>query len=71
MLDSFLWLLKPGGQILTDRRGMDWVARDGDPRWKLSYDDLAALEAKFPVTASRVSTTVYALKSTRQGDASP
>jgi hypothetical protein len=25
MLDNYLWSMRPGGQILTDQQGMDWV----------------------------------------------
>ncbi len=60
MFDNYLGCLAPGGSILTDQRGMDFTVED-DPRWKLSYADLVALEGKFPLRASRVTDTVYAL----------
>ena len=58
MLDNYLWCLADGGCILTDQRGMDWTVED-DPRWQLSYDDLVALEQRFPVTTTRLTDTVY------------
>jgi hypothetical protein len=61
MLDSYVWALKPGGRILTDQLGMDWVFMGWEPRWRLSYADLVSLEEKFPLRAARVSETVYAL----------
>ena len=64
MLDNYLGCLAPGGRILTDQRGMDFTVED-DPRWKLTFDDLAALEASFPLAASRVTDTVYALTRSR------
>jgi hypothetical protein len=60
MLDNYIWSLKPGGQILTDQQGMDWVIEDS--RWQLTYQDLLALEDKFPLKASRVSDTVYSMQ---------
>lgn len=60
MLDNYIWSLKPGGQILTDQQGMDWVIEDS--RWKLTYEDLLALEDKFPVRSSRVTGTVFSIK---------
>jgi hypothetical protein len=56
-----LWAMKPGGQILTDRRGMDWTVIE--KRWMLSYEDLCALEKKFPVRVSRVNETVFSVRS--------
>jgi hypothetical protein len=60
MLDNYVWSLRPGGQILTDQQGMDWVIED--PRWKLTYDDLVALADKFPLQATRVSDTVFSMQ---------
>jgi hypothetical protein len=61
MLDNYLWCLRPGGRILTDQRGMDWTV-ENDPRWQLTYDDLVALGERFPLTAARVTDTVYELR---------
>jgi hypothetical protein len=60
MLDNYVSSLKPGGLILTDQQGMDWVIED--ERWKLTYQDLAALESKFPVKAGRVTDTVFSIQ---------
>jgi hypothetical protein len=63
MLDNYIWSLKPGGRILTDQQGMDWVIED--PRWKLTYQDLLALENKFPVRADRLTDTVFSIQSVK------
>ncbi|HYP28560.1 MAG TPA: hypothetical protein VE262_17750 [Blastocatellia bacterium] len=63
MMDNYLWSLKPGGSILTDQQGMDWVIED--PRWKLTYDDLLALANKFPVRASRLTDTVFSIQAVK------
>ncbi len=60
MLDNYLWSMRPGGQILTDQQGMDWVIEDS--RWILSYEDLLALEKKFPVRALRLTETVFSIQ---------
>ena len=60
MLDNYLWSAKPGAQILTDQRGMDWVIED--ERWRLTFDDLLALENKFPVKARRLTDTVFSIQ---------
>jgi hypothetical protein len=60
MFDNYLWCLRPSGRILTDQRGMDWTVNN-DPRWQLTFDDLLALERRFPVTAAKVTDTVYAI----------
>ena len=60
MLDNYVWSLKPGGQILTDQQGMDWVIEDS--RWKLTYQDLLALENKFPVKSARLTDTVFSIQ---------
>jgi hypothetical protein len=67
MLDNYVWSLKPGGQILTDQQGMDWVIED--PRWKLTYQDLLALENKFPLRATRLSETVFSMRVREPGEA--
>ncbi len=59
MMDSYIGALNKDGMILTDQRGMDWVA--GDARWKLTYSDLEGLERKFPLRAARISESVYSL----------
>jgi hypothetical protein len=63
MLDNYIWSLKPGGRILTDQQGMDWVIED--PRWKLTYQDLLALENKFPVKAGRITDTVFSIQAVK------
>jgi hypothetical protein len=62
MLDSYVSSLKVNGRILTEQTGMDWVFMNLEPRWKLSFDDLAALKDKFPVRAARVTMTVYSIQ---------
>jgi hypothetical protein len=61
MLDNYVWCMKPGGRILTDQRGMDFTV-ENDPRWQLTYDDLVALEQRFPLVAGAVTDTVYELR---------
>ena len=61
MLVGYAASLKPGGRVLTDRRGMAWTA-DGNPGWKLTYEDLVVLEGAFPFQAVRLTDAVYALE---------
>jgi hypothetical protein len=58
MFDNYLWCLRPHGKILTDQRGMDFTV-ENDPRWQLTFEDLVALERRFPVAVARVTDTVY------------
>jgi hypothetical protein len=60
MLDNYLWSMPTGAQILTDQQGMDWVVEDS--RWILTYEDLRALEKKFPVKAYRMTETVFSIQ---------
>ena len=59
MLDNYLWAMKPGGQILTDQRGMDFTVQE--KRWTLTYEDLQSLEEKFPIRAAKINDTVFTL----------
>jgi hypothetical protein len=59
MLDNFLWAMKPGAMILTDQRGMDFTV--AEKRWVLCYQDLQALQRKFPVRVARINDTVFAI----------
>lgn len=62
MLDTYLWTLRPGGEILTDQRGMDWAYLD--PAFILTFDDLKDLERKFPVQVRKLTDQVYVLQAT-------
>jgi hypothetical protein len=59
MLDSYCAALKPGGVLLTDQGGLDWVA--GDRRWRFKFEDLQWLGRLFPVRAVRMTQSVYGL----------
>ncbi len=59
MLEQYAASLKPGGRILTHETGMKWAL--GDTCWKLSFEDLVALQTLFPLKAERLTETVYAL----------
>ncbi|MCU1451262.1 MAG: hypothetical protein JWP02_3432 [Acidimicrobiales bacterium] len=61
MLDNYIWCMNPGGRILTDQRGMDFTVEE-DPRWQLTYDDLVALEQRFPLVVGALTDTVYELR---------
>jgi hypothetical protein len=63
MLDNYIWSSKQDGQILTDQQGMDWVIED--PRWKLTYQDLLALENKFPVRVGRITDMVFSIRAVK------
>lgn len=56
MLTHYLTLLRPQGLILTDKRGMEWSRPGGG---KLGYEDLKALENRFPVTVGQRTDYVY------------
>jgi predicted TPR repeat methyltransferase len=61
MFDTYWSVLRPGGRLLTDQQGMDWVAGD-DYRWIQSYEDLVAVGTAFGLQVSRVTDTVYELR---------
>ena len=61
MLDNYVWCLRPGGRVLTDQRGMDWTV-DDDPRWRLTFDDLAVAGERFGLRAAAITDTVYELR---------
>lgn len=60
MLRTYRQLLREGGFIITDQRGMDWTV-DGNDEWKLNYDDLDALGENFGLAVFRLTDCVYAL----------
>jgi hypothetical protein len=61
MLDNFLSVLVEGGEILTDQHGLDWACFD--PHFTMTFEDVQSLAALFPVDASKVTDTVYSLRS--------
>jgi hypothetical protein len=61
MLDNYRWCLRRQGRILTEQHGMDWTV-ENDPRWQLTYDDLAAVGERFGLRVARVTDSVYELR---------
>jgi hypothetical protein len=61
MFDAYAACLRPGGRVVTDQGGMDWSVGD-DPRWRLTFDDLVALGARFGHEVSALTGTVYAMR---------
>ncbi len=60
LFDNYRWALRPGGELLTARGGLRWVA--GDARWRMRFADLSSLGARFGLEALRVNDEVYALR---------
>jgi hypothetical protein len=60
MFETYLHLLKPGGSILTDQSGMDWVI--DDPRWQLSFSDLVEISTMFSAQVSKCTDSIYAIQ---------
>jgi hypothetical protein len=61
MFDNYLACLRPGGRILTDQAGMNWVA-SGDPRWMLDEADLGLLGERCNLSVRRLTDTVYEMR---------
>ena len=61
LFDFYEAKLAEGGQIVTDRQGLRWVPQGTDPRWGLSFDDLALVAAVAGFSAFRMNKTVYVL----------
>jgi hypothetical protein len=60
MFETYLHLLKPGGSILTEQSGMDWVI--DDPRWRLSYSDLMEISSMFSAQIAKCTDSIYAIQ---------
>lgn len=59
MIDNYLSLLKRGGKILTDQRGMDWALHDS--AFIMAFEDLAYSLRDFPVRVERMTSQVYGI----------
>ena len=59
MVENYLRVLAPHGQILTCQIGMDAV--HGEFGWTMTYADLVSLESLFPVRVSKLTDVVYAM----------
>jgi hypothetical protein len=53
--------LADGGQIVTDAEGLGWVPDGIDPRWRFSFDDLAAVAAGADFLTYRINRNLYVL----------
>lgn len=53
--------LASGGQIVTDRQGLEWVPDGNVPRWCFDFDDLAAAGAAAGFSVFPMTKNVYVL----------
>jgi hypothetical protein len=53
--------LASGGQVVTDRQGLEWVTESNLPRWGFDFDDLAAVATAAEFSAFRMTRNVYVL----------
>ena len=60
MLDNYQWALAPGGELLTDQRGLHWVA--GDRGWRMTFEDLASAGHRFGLRAAKLTDAVFSLR---------
>lgn len=60
MFETYLHLLNPGGSILTEQSGMNWVI--DDPRWQLSYSDLVDVGTMFSARVFKCTDSIYAVQ---------
>jgi hypothetical protein len=65
VLDLFAAKLAEGGQVVTDRHGLHWIAPGVHPRFRFDFDDLAATAALAGLAAWRIDGNVHVL--TRNG----
>jgi hypothetical protein len=61
MWNHYCDLLKPGGRLLTDERGLAWTPA-GNEAWSMSLAELGDLCTRFPLAVSKITETVYALE---------
>jgi len=59
LFDFYAKKLAPGGQIVTDRQGLEWLPEESNPRWSFTFDDLAAAASVAGFSAFRVDSNVY------------
>jgi hypothetical protein len=53
--------LASGGQIVTDRQGLEWVPQANQPRWGFDLDDLTAVSAVAGFSVFPMTNSVYVL----------
>ena len=53
--------LADGGQIVTDRQGLEWVPDETNPGWSFSFDDLAAVAALAGFATFRMTSNVFVM----------
>lgn len=64
LFDFYADCLAEGGQIVTDRQGLEWVPKDSDSRWSFDFSDLTAVANVVGLSAFRVTGNVYVLSQT-------
>jgi len=62
MIKSYVKLLKPGGEIITDKLGLGWSSPDNDSRWRLSPEHWFEIGAHFKLQSVRYDESVLALR---------
>jgi hypothetical protein len=53
--------LATGGQIVTDRAGLEWIPPGANGRWSFEFDDLAAVANAAGLNAYRIDANVFVL----------
>lgn len=64
LFDFYAEKLSPGGQIVTDIEGLQWVPDTSSPRWSFDFDDLSAVAEIAGFAVSRANRKVYILART-------
>lgn len=64
MVKSYVRLLKPGGEIITDELGLGWSTTENDPKWRLTPEDWIKIGTFFDLQPVRYNKTVLGLRRT-------
>lgn len=62
MLNNYVLLLKPGGEIITDKLGLGWSVTENDLRWRLTPEHWIKIGSYFKLQPVRYDESVLALR---------
>jgi len=62
MMTAYRRLMRNGGRIVTERIGLGWVVKGGNPRWGFDFEDWGRIAEVLGLTTSNINGEVYTMQ---------
>jgi hypothetical protein len=62
MMTAYRRLMRDGGRIVTERVGLGWVVKGGNPRWSFDFDDWSRIAEVLGLSTSDINGEVFTMQ---------